>query len=57
MTKMTETYDYLKSQGKVTALTLYYNTPCQEARRQRDVRVGGRQRSRTHEEQDWIICW
>jgi len=27
-TKMTETYDYLKSQGKVTALTLYYNTPC-----------------------------
>lgn len=28
VTKMTETYDYLKSQGKVTALTLYYNTPC-----------------------------
>jgi hypothetical protein len=27
ITKMTETYDYLKSQGKVTALTLYYNTP------------------------------
>jgi hypothetical protein len=27
-TKMTEAYDYLKSQGKVTALTLYYNTPC-----------------------------
>jgi hypothetical protein len=26
--KMTEAYDYLKSQGKVTALTLYYNTPC-----------------------------
>jgi len=26
--KMTETFDYLKSQGKVTALTLYYNTPC-----------------------------
>jgi hypothetical protein len=28
VTKMTETFDYLKSQGKVTALTLYYNTPC-----------------------------
>ena len=28
VTKMGETYDYLKSQGKVTALTLYYNTPC-----------------------------
>ncbi len=28
VTKMVETYDYLKSQGKVTALTLYYNTPC-----------------------------
>jgi hypothetical protein len=28
VTKMIETYDYLKSQGKVTALTLYYNTPC-----------------------------
>jgi hypothetical protein len=28
VTKMTEAYDYLKSQGKVTALTLYYNTPC-----------------------------
>jgi hypothetical protein len=27
VTKMTEAYDYLKSQGKVTALTLYYNTP------------------------------
>jgi hypothetical protein len=27
ITKMTEAYDYLKSQGKVTALTLYYNTP------------------------------
>jgi len=26
--KMTEAYDYLKSQGKVTALTLYYNTQC-----------------------------
>ena len=25
---MIETFDYLKSQGKVTALTLYYNTPC-----------------------------
>jgi hypothetical protein len=25
---MTEAYDYLKSQGKVTALTLYYNSPC-----------------------------
>jgi hypothetical protein len=25
---MVEAYDYLKSQGKVTALTLYYNTPC-----------------------------
>jgi hypothetical protein len=28
VTKMVETYDYLKSKGKVTALTLYYNTPC-----------------------------
>jgi hypothetical protein len=28
VTKMTDTYDYLKSQGKVTALTLFYNTPC-----------------------------
>jgi len=28
VTKMIETYDYLKSQGKATALTLYYNTPC-----------------------------
>jgi len=28
VTKMIETYDYLKFQGKVTALTLYYNTPC-----------------------------
>ena len=28
VTKVTEAYDYLKSQGKVTALTLYYNTPC-----------------------------
>lgn len=28
VTKMVETYDSLKSQGKVTALTLYYNTPC-----------------------------
>ncbi len=28
VTKMTQSYDYLKSQGKVTALTLYYNTPC-----------------------------
>jgi len=28
VTKMTDTFDYLKSQGKVTALTLYYNTPC-----------------------------
>jgi len=28
VTKMTEAYDYLKSQGKVTALTLYYNSPC-----------------------------
>jgi len=28
VTKMTATFDYLKSQGKVTALTLYYNTPC-----------------------------
>jgi len=28
VTKMTESYDYLKSQGKTTALTLYYNTPC-----------------------------
>jgi hypothetical protein len=28
VTKMTETFDYLKAQGKVTALTLYYNTPC-----------------------------
>ena len=27
ITKMTEAYDYLKSQGKVTVLTLYYNTP------------------------------
>ena len=27
ITKMTEAYDYLKSQGKVTALTLFYNTP------------------------------
>jgi len=28
VSKMVEAYDYLKSQGKVTALTLYYNTPC-----------------------------
>jgi hypothetical protein len=28
VTKMIEAYDYLKSQGKVTVLTLYYNTPC-----------------------------
>jgi len=28
VTKMFDAYDYLKSQGKVTALTLYYNTPC-----------------------------
>ena len=28
VTKMVEAYDYLKSQGKVAALTLYYNTPC-----------------------------
>jgi len=28
VTKMTEAYDHLKSQGKVTELTLYYNTPC-----------------------------
>jgi hypothetical protein len=28
VTKMVEAYDYLKSQSKVTALTLYYNTPC-----------------------------
>jgi len=28
VTKMVESFDYLKSQGKVTALTLYYNTPC-----------------------------
>ena len=28
VTKMVEAYDYLKSQRKVTALTLYYNTPC-----------------------------
>jgi hypothetical protein len=28
VTKMTDTYDYLKSQGKVAELTLYYNTPC-----------------------------
>ena len=28
ITKMVEAYDYLKSQNKVTALTLYYNTPC-----------------------------
>lgn len=28
VTKMTEAYDYVKSQGKVAALTLYYNTPC-----------------------------
>ncbi len=28
VTKMIEAYDYLKSQDKVTALTLYYNTPC-----------------------------
>lgn len=28
VTKMIETFDYLTSQGKVTALTLYYNTPC-----------------------------
>jgi hypothetical protein len=28
VTKMTQAYDYVKSQGKVTALTLYYNTPC-----------------------------
>jgi len=30
VTKMTEAYDYLKSQGQVTALTLYYNTPCRK---------------------------
>ncbi|MBZ5664157.1 MAG: hypothetical protein LAO30_06090 [Acidobacteriia bacterium] len=29
VTKMTEAYDYVKSQGKVAALTLYYNTPCE----------------------------
>jgi hypothetical protein len=28
VTKMVEAYDYLTSQDKVTALTLYYNTPC-----------------------------
>ena len=28
VTKMVEAYDYLKSEGKVTALTLFYNTPC-----------------------------
>jgi hypothetical protein len=28
VTKMTEAYDYVKSQGKVAELTLYYNTPC-----------------------------
>jgi hypothetical protein len=28
VTKMTQAYDYLKSQGRVAALTLYYNTPC-----------------------------
>ena len=27
VTKMTEAYDYLRSQGKITELTLYYNTP------------------------------
>jgi len=30
VTKMVEAYDYVKSQGKVTALTLYYNTPCRK---------------------------
>jgi len=30
VTKMVEAYDYLKSQGKVTALTLYYNAPCRK---------------------------
>jgi hypothetical protein len=28
VTKMTEAYDYVKSRGKIVALTLYYNTPC-----------------------------
>lgn len=28
VTKMTEAYDYIKSQGRVAELTLYYNTPC-----------------------------
>ena len=28
VSKMTGAYDYVKSQGKVAALTLYYNTPC-----------------------------
>jgi hypothetical protein len=28
VTKMIEAYDYVKSQGKLAALTLYYNTPC-----------------------------
>jgi hypothetical protein len=28
VSKMVETYDYLKSQRRITALTLYYNTPC-----------------------------
>jgi hypothetical protein len=26
--KMTQTYDYVKAQGKIAALTFYYNTPC-----------------------------
>ncbi|HUM05099.1 MAG TPA: hypothetical protein VLT90_06540 [Terriglobales bacterium] len=28
VTKMVEAYDYVKSRGKVAALTLYYNSPC-----------------------------
>ena len=28
VTKMTQAYDYVKAQGKVAALTLYYNAPC-----------------------------
>lgn len=30
VTKMTQAYDYVKSQGRTAALTLYYNTPCRK---------------------------
>ena len=56
VTKMTEAFDYLKSQGKVTALTLYYSRSF-DGPLQRDVSLDQGQRSRPHEDRAGLLCW